>query len=178
VLSTLASLQSHFLALYTSREQQCKLFYDSSAACDSYQLGEMIKFFTYKRLLVLTPALSPYDNYPEPYRGDIENLITVLRQCPSYQIDKNHTHCGLRTRIMPALDYIQTMLTSNIGIDRRGWKNDRPGTSWAMVEGREPFRFTRSITSDQRMKIEGYLMAEKHAKALFTAGQWDWTPEG
>jgi hypothetical protein len=137
----------------------------------------MIKFFTHKRLLTLTSGLSPYDEYPEPYGGDIENLITILRQCPSYQIDKNHSHCGLRTRIIPALDYIQTMLTSNIGIDRRGWKNDRPSTSWSTVQSGRPFRFTRSVANDQRLKIEGYLVAEKHAKALFTAGQWDWTPE-
>lgn len=126
---------------------------------------------------MLTSALSPCDDYPEPYGGDIENLITVLRQCPSYQIDKNHSHCGLRTRIIPALDYIQTMLTSSIGIDRRGWKNDRPSTSWSTVQNGEAFRFTRSVANDQRLKIEGYIVAEKHAKALFTAGQWDWTPE-
>ena len=137
----------------------------------------MVKFFSHKRLLTLTSALSPYDDYPELYGGDIENLITILRQCPSYQIDKNHSHCGLRTRIIPALDYIQTMLTSNIGIDRRGWKNDRPGTSWSTARSGSAFRFTRSVANDQRLKIEGYLVAEKHARALFTAGQWDWTPE-
>lgn len=69
------------------------------------------------------------------------------------------------------------MLTSNIGIDRGGWKTDRLNTSWDGIEQGEPFRFTRAIAGDQRFKMEGYLVANKHAKALFTAGAWDWTPE-
>lgn len=180
ILSTIASLQGHFLALYTSRKQQCKQFYDSSAACDSYQLGEMIKFFMHKGLLSLTSPLAVFDDYPEAYKDDIEILITTLRQCPSYQIDKNHAHCGLRGRIIPALDYIQAMLTSNIGIDRHGWKTDRPSSSWETSQeagAGEPFLFTRSIAGDSRLKMDGYLMAGRHAKALFTTSVWDWSPE-
>jgi hypothetical protein len=177
MLSTLSSLISHFLALYTSRERQCKQFYDSSAACDSYQLGEMIKFLTHKGLLKLTSPLSTYDECPDVYGGEIENLITILRQCPAYQIDQNHGHCGLRARIIPALDYIQAMLSSHIGISGRGWKSDRPNNSWATGEVGEAFRFTRSVAGDQRLKTEGYLMADRHAKALFTVGRWDWSPE-
>ncbi|MCJ1304805.1 hypothetical protein MMC08_007618, partial [Hypocenomyce scalaris] len=41
VLDTINSLQNHFLALYTSKQRQCKLGYDSSPQCDSFQLGEM-----------------------------------------------------------------------------------------------------------------------------------------
>lgn len=165
------------MGLYASRERQCRQFYDSSAACDSYQLGEMIKFFMHKGLLMLKSPLSSDDEYPEGYGGDIENLITVLRQCPSYQIDKNHGHCGLRTRIIPALDYIQALLSSIIGINSRGWRIDRKGNSWTVTEGEEPFRFTRSISGDPRLKMEGSLIADKYAKALFTASLWDWSPE-
>lgn len=178
ILKTISSLQSHFLRLYTSRKLQCQQYYDSSAACDSYQLGEMIKFFTNKDLLVMDSVLSPHDEYREGYSGDIETVITALRQCPSYQIDQNHLHCGLRTRLIPALDYIQAMLTVNVGIDRQRWKDDRSGTSWESVGSMPPFRLTRSVANDPRMRVEGYLMAEKHAKALFTASEWDWTPEG
>ncbi|KFY05948.1 hypothetical protein V492_08222 [Pseudogymnoascus sp. VKM F-4246] len=70
------------------------MFYDSSAACDSFQLGEMVKFFVNKGFFAFTsPLLVNDEDYPEPYEGDIENLITALRQCPSYQYDKNHAHC-------------------------------------------------------------------------------------
>jgi len=180
ILSCLSSLQTHFLARYTSRERQCKYFYDSSAACDSFQLGEIIKFFTSKGILFLTSLLSIHsENAPDTYSGDIDNLMTLLRQCPSYQIDKNHTHCGLRTRLIPALDYIQAMLTSNIGLDRRGWHDDRPGTTWKSREegAAQTFSFTRNIARDERPKLDGYLVANKYPKALFTARDWDWTPE-
>ncbi|KAG7140693.1 hypothetical protein HYQ46_007937 [Verticillium longisporum] len=43
ILNTIASVQRHFLALYSSRDRQCKLGYDSSSACDSFQLGQMLK---------------------------------------------------------------------------------------------------------------------------------------
>lgn len=177
ILSTISSLQSHFLALYTSNKRQCNHFYDSSIACDSFQLGEMIKFLTRKGLLILVSPLSSDEEYPGDYNGDVENLLTVLRQCPSYQIDQNHIRCGLRTRIIPALDYIQAMLSSNIGINSRSWRVDRKGSSWATMKDGEPFRFTRTISGDPRLRMEGFLLAEKYAKALFTASQWDWSPE-
>ncbi|KAI7068001.1 hypothetical protein KC339_g15177 [Hortaea werneckii] len=41
VLETIQSLQSYFLRLYASRDRQCRLGYDSSPQCDSFQLGEM-----------------------------------------------------------------------------------------------------------------------------------------
>lgn len=173
---TLDSLQSHFLRLYTSRERQCKLGYDSSAACDSYQLGEMIKFLTHKGTLRLS-GFGYEDEPAEPYTGDIDQLITILRQCPSYQIDKNHAHCGLRTRLLPGLEYIQAMLTGSIGINRRSWKSGRHEHAWSRAERSAPFRFTREV-SDPRLRVEGSMVIDRYAKALFTASSWDWTPEG
>ncbi|OBU01264.1 hypothetical protein VE01_00165 [Pseudogymnoascus verrucosus] len=178
ILHTIASLQSHFIRLYSSRDRQCKMFYDSSAACDSFQLGEMVKFFVNKGIFAFTsPLLVNEEDYPEPYDGDIENLITALRQCPSYQYDKNHAHCGLRTRLIPALDFIQAMLASGVGIDRGNWKAERPSTSWESVEGVEPFRLTKSVATDSRLKLEGFLTSSALSKRFFGAGSWDWTPE-
>lgn len=39
VLDAVLSLQDHLLSLYTSRSRQCKLGYDTSPQCDSFQLG-------------------------------------------------------------------------------------------------------------------------------------------
>lgn len=154
------------------------MFYDSSAACDSFQLGEMVKFFAAKNLLVLTSPLSvAEEDYPEPYTGDIENLITTLRQCPSWQYDMNHAHCGLRARLVPVLDFVQAMLAFGIGIDRGNWKADRARVSWECVREPQPFRLTRAVTGDPRLKMEGFLTSSSLSKDLFAAGAWDWTPE-
>ena len=45
VLDTLQSIALHFINLYSSTDQQCKLGYANSRVCDLYQLGEILKFF-------------------------------------------------------------------------------------------------------------------------------------
>ena len=179
-------MQQHFLSLYTSRTRQCKLGYDSSAACDSYQLGEMIRFLAQKDLLFLVDfSPNSLDSVKDYSVLEVGHILATLKQVPSYQIDKNHTNCGLRTRILPILDYIQTMLSSNIvSISRRQWKENRSSTSWLPADDESSkdhrgkvFRFTRSVASDQRLKFEGAMAADRMARDLFTAKEWDWTPE-
>ncbi|KAL2020769.1 hypothetical protein VTK56DRAFT_7967 [Thermocarpiscus australiensis] len=186
ILNAIASVQRHFLQLYTSRTRQCKLGYDSSASCDSYQLGEMIKFLVSRDLLFLVDySPSSLDAIQDYATVDIAQLLATLKQCPSYQIDKNHTNCGLRTRILPILEYIQAMLSSNIiSISKSAWAKDRDTASWYKGEAddraeREPevFCFTRSMATDQRLRYEGAMAADRMARKLFTADQWDWTPE-
>ncbi|KAH8892029.1 hypothetical protein GQ53DRAFT_142925 [Thozetella sp. PMI_491] len=185
ILDTIASVQRHFLRLYTSRTRQCKLGYDSSSSCDSYQLGETIKFLTSRNLLFLVDfSSSSLDTLPDLASMDVGRLLSTLKQCPSYQIDKNHTNCGLRTRILPILDYIQSMLSANvISIARAAWSDNREATSWALDEdereedtGKE-FRFTRIVAGDARLRYEGAMAADRMARELFTSRSWDWTPE-
>ncbi|KAK3304024.1 uncharacterized protein B0T15DRAFT_227230 [Chaetomium strumarium] len=186
ILNTIASVQRHFLQLYTSRTRQCKLGYDSSASCDSYQLGEMVKFLASRDLLFLADfsSLSPDATRRDYATVDIGQILAALKQCPSYQIDKNHTNCGLRTRILPIVEYIQAMLSSSVVfISRRAWSRDRRATAWCPQEEAderaEPrvFRFTRSMAAEQRLRYEGAMGLDNAAKALFTADRWDWTPE-
>ncbi|GAP88603.1 putative hydroxyproline-rich glyco protein [Rosellinia necatrix] len=221
ILNTLASVPRHFLRLYTSsssssssssrsggsgnggggtvagRQQQCKLGYDSSVACDSYQLGEMFKFLTNKGLLRLVDfspasvddALLAADadaDAPPP----VDALLAALRQCPGYQIDKNHTNCGLRTRMLPALDFVQALLSAgSIPVSQAAWKGNRAAHAW-MPPGREqlqqlqqqhenerPFGFTRSLAADQRLRFENNMGADKFARDVFTASSWDWTAD-
>ncbi|KAH8599596.1 hypothetical protein B0O99DRAFT_724209, partial [Bisporella sp. PMI_857] len=108
ILRTIQSVLVHFLSLYTSRKRQCRFGYDSSPACDSFQLGEMVKFLTRKALLSLVPfqAVSPddLDHFePRTYDGSIDELIGTLRAWPEHQVDQNHKHCGPRVTIMPIL---------------------------------------------------------------------------
>ncbi len=185
ILTTIASVQRHFLSLYTSRARQCKLGYDSSPSCDSYQLGEIIKFLAARDLLFLSDfASEPFSTPPpQPHYAtvDIGHILASLKQCPNYQIDKNHTNCGLRTRILPILEYIQAMLSAGaVAVAREGWRRDREAVAWSTgVEGekKKVFEWTRGLATDQRLRYEGALAADRMARALFTAGAWDWTAE-
>ncbi|KAK0626770.1 hypothetical protein B0T14DRAFT_421053 [Immersiella caudata] len=187
ILNALASIPRHFLNLYTSKQRQCKLGYDSSASCDSFQLGEMIKFFLSHHLISLTD-FSPSSLEEIPLQDhfaavDVHAIVNQLKQCGGYQIDKHHTNCGLRTRVSPVLAYVGTMLSSNVvAVQRAAWKKQRDLTSWVSEgEGEEKmekvFRFTRSLSTDQRLRFEGAMAADRMARSLFTAGRWDWTPE-
>ncbi|KAK3490247.1 uncharacterized protein B0T23DRAFT_381361 [Neurospora hispaniola] len=217
--------------------RQCKLGYESSASCDSYQLGEMIRFLCTKGLLALVDfspssfdrAITQYDGggenplakvdghnpgmgvvfgppkHSSGIRGEnndlggistmeINHFVAILRQCPSYQIDRHHTNCGLRTRMLPVLDYVQAMLNSEVVLVKRAdWEKRREEVSWvSLVERRQEegedggrgekgknrvFRFTRTLAADPRMRYNSTLGTSKMAMELFLADEWDWTAE-
>lgn len=201
ILRTIASIQNQFLQIYSSKERQCKLGYDSSSSCDSFQLGEMVKFLTKKGLLNLVPfqAVSPDDPeyiWPEAYTGDIDYLIGLLRQCPSYQIDKHHSHCGLRTKLLPALDYIKSCMDTGLGIKLARSSTGPPFESWIPVEAPSQKRSFwvgtgegEDLDTSGKAKVFHFSQArpraalgsaggaEKFSKALFLAEKWDWVTE-
>ncbi|ORY55096.1 uncharacterized protein BCR38DRAFT_357137 [Pseudomassariella vexata] len=186
ILNTIASVQRHFLKLYTSRTRQCKLGYDSSAACDSYQLGEMLKFLTNKNLMFLVDfSPASLDSIADTSLLQIDPVLATLRQCPSYQIDKNHTNCGLRTRILSIVDFLQALLSANsIPIARMQWKTSRHTATWIPTDNEKDkegvpklFRFTRAVAGDQRLRFEHAIGADKFARDVFTAPDWNWTAE-
>jgi hypothetical protein len=168
ILETIQSIQNHFLSLYASRERQCKLGYDSSAQCDSFQLGEMVRFLTRIGTLQLQGVILDMSDPLTPFEGDIHVLIDNLRQVPEYQIDRNHAHCGLRTRITPILDVILECL-QHVGICPECWSQDRVDHAW--MEQKRPLTWTR-----QSLRLRGGLR-EVHAniRALFTASERDWS---
>ncbi|KAH6891176.1 hypothetical protein B0T10DRAFT_304845 [Thelonectria olida] len=187
ILNTIASVQRHFLSLFSSRERQCKLGYDTSGACDSFQLGQMFKFFFAKNLLFLVDfSPASLDAVPDTAMVDIEELLSTISQAPNYQLDKHHTNCGLRVRVEPILGYIRSMLSANvIALPHADWKRRRADVSWVSLKenghgGQDDnlvnaFAFTRSIANDQRLQYEGALYTD--ARAVFTADSWDWTPD-
>ncbi len=203
VLRTIASIQTQFLTLYSSKERQCKLGYDSSSSCDSFQLGEMIKFLTRKDLLTLVPfqSVSPYDAeyiWPDAYTKDIDQLIIMLRQCPSYQIDKNHSHCGLRSKLLPALDYIKSCIDTGLGIKLTRSKTGSAFESWiravepaknnhkrAWVGNGDPTmnadgkgsKRTFDFASVRPKMAWGSTSGDNFSKELFTAEEWNWVTE-
>ncbi|KAI5863526.1 hypothetical protein GGS23DRAFT_538183 [Durotheca rogersii] len=183
ILNTVGSVTRHFLRLYASRERQCTLGYDSSEACDSYQLGEMYKFLAHRRLLAavdFSPA--SLDAVADPAQLPVAAILAALRQCPAYQVNKNHYNCGLRTRLLPILDFLLALLSAaSVSPPRAAWESDRAAAAWRPPPGRDrepaPFRFTRSLAADQRLRFEHALGTDKFARKVFTASSWDWTAE-
>lgn len=148
----------------------------------------MIKFLVSKNLLYLVDySASSINTVPDASSVNIDELLGTLRQCPNYQIDKNHTNCGPRVRIGPILDYIQSMLSASVvSLSHADWKNRREMASWVPDQGsdtangdeeKNAFLFTRSVANDQRLRYEGALYVDKMAKQLFTSQAWNWTPE-
>lgn len=190
VLRAIASIQNQYLQLYSSKERQCKLGYGSSSACDSFQLGEMVKFLTRKGLLSLVPfqASSPYDSdyiWPDAYSGDIEYLIGLLRQCPSYQIDSHHGHCGLRTKLLPALDFVKTCIDTGLGIKLSRSKTGGPlFESWVSPQSSDAKKPVWVGNGDEdvdvtgeKLKLFDYGRGDRSPKGLFTAEKWNWVIE-
>jgi hypothetical protein len=155
VLETINSLQAHFLRLYTSGERQCKLGYDNSIQCDSFQLGEMVRFFCKTDTVRLQGKI--YDNTePTYYLGDIDRLLSSLRQCSNYQIDNNHGHCGLRSRLLPLLDLIQNQLSLDtgsldIGICAECWTKHRAEYAWRLAKRPVLWAHPRSLTGNRAL---------------------------
>lgn len=69
------------------------------------------------------------------------------------------------------------MLSGSIGIGRQAWKVNRDEVSWERGGAGEKFSFTREV-GDPRLRVEGNLVVDRYARALFTACEWDWSPEG
>ena len=169
ILETMSSLPKYFIDLYTGKQQQCKLGYDTSPQCDSFQLGEMIRHFTRKDLLRMQSTLSLEDEQPI-CTDDIEKVIEKLRQCPSYQLDANHHHCGLRSRLLPLLDILWPMM--EIGICLKCWNEDRSKESWVT----NPTRGTWHVSDAHQLhSIQDICVRQRKMKAMFTADHRIWT---
>lgn len=161
----------------------------------------MIKFLTRKGLLSLISfqAVSPEDTeyiWPEAYPGDVETLIGLLRQCPAYQINEYHKHCGLRTKLLPPLEYIKSCIETGVGISLGRAKADWMSDSWVSSHN-SSFPSSTRATPDKKafqvgnedpskdtfdfatVKSRASLMGSnlgggKAAKALFTSARWNW----
>jgi hypothetical protein len=171
VLETIQSLPLYFLGIYTSRERQCKLGYDSSPQCDSFQLGEMVRFFTRTGLLKLSGSVFDASESPEPFSGDISALMETLRQVPEYQIDRNHSHCGIRTRILPLLDLLAESLL-HVGICPQCWSEDRNQTLW--MNALRPEIWRRQVFG-LRAQVQTHQNRHAGLRDMFTATERDWS---
>ncbi|KAI3400010.1 hypothetical protein diail_4844 [Diaporthe ilicicola] len=97
----------------------------------------MVKFFAAKNLLFLVNfSPSSLDSIKDFAAVDVSSILAALRQSPHYQIDKNHTNCGLRSKITPTLEYVQVMLSSNVvGVNLQSWKKEPKAATWIAASG-------------------------------------------
>lgn len=145
VLETILSLQDYLLGLYTSKNRQCRLGYDSSPQCDSFQLGEFVKYLTRIGTLRLHGTYTESEE-PPIASGDIRTMMRDLRACPSYQLDPNHAHCGPKKQLLAGLDFIQARIAeTHIGICYRCWRTPTKVHSWSKLK-RLPFFNTKNET--------------------------------
>lgn len=188
-MNTITDLQAHFLRAFGALEDdtersrpqtqpnklitavssytrplQCRWGFDNSRACDSFHLGEMIRFFAMrsKTIFLGSTLIDPgYEDDLDEEQGeeeeddhdapiiiengkntqndevqdrtanvtaaDILSITASLRQIPDYQIDLNHTGCGIRRRLLPVLDCVEGFIGHRralIGLtDVMSWKS-------------------------------------------------------
>lgn len=170
-LETIQDLQNHFLDAYSTRVRQCRLGYDSSSECDSFQFGEMVRFFMKIGTLRMQGRLLDTDDAPFEHDGDLFLLIERMKQIPEYQVDRNHSHCGIRTRLVPSLDLIASAL-QHIGICGDCWLEDWTKHAW--IELKRPISWKR-----ERYGLSGPATAHERrhdlTRSLFLAMDRDWT---
>lgn len=173
ILETIQSLQSHFLALYSSRARQCRLGYDSSPECDSFQFGEIVRFFLRAGTLSLTPTILPPEEPNQPYEGDILALLDRLKQIPEYQVDRNHSHCGIRTRLVPLADLLGAAATQ-AGLCGECWAADRSAHSW--MGAKRPLKWVRA-KDGVVLRVGGGQCGRRHVSVrdFFMATERDWS---
>lgn len=132
----------------------------------------MVRFFTRKGTLSLQNSFFlPKDT--TQYNGNIDELVSVLRQGPKYQIEKYHSHCGPRTKLLPALVTILPAL-SHTGICLWCWKGNRREDSWLENPTKGKWSFLLPLPGLSTLSTE--CRGHESIKAICTADARDWTP--
>lgn len=173
LLETIQSMQVFFLGQYSSRARQCRLGYDTSPECDSFQFGEMVRFFLRAGTLRLeNMIITTGEEQPAPsYDGDLHLLLDRLKQVPEYQVDRNHSHCGIRTRLVPFADLIIASM-QQIGLCGDCWAEDRHSHAW--LSAKRPLKWRRQADG---VNLRAQDHARRHAsvREFLMAGDKDWT---
>jgi hypothetical protein len=172
LLETIQSMQVYFLGQYSSRARQCRLGYDTSPECDSFQFGEMVRFFLRAGTLRLENMIIPTaEEKPAPsYDGDLHLLLDRLKQIPEYQVDRNHSHCGIRTRLVPFADLISASM-QQIGICGDCWAEDRHAHAW--LSAKRPLKWRRQADG-VNLRVQDHSRRHASVREFLMAGDKDW----
>jgi hypothetical protein len=172
ILETIQSMQIFFLGQYSSRARQCRLGYDTSPECDSFQFGEMVRFFLRAgtlRLENMIIATAEEQSAPS-YDGDLHLLLDRLKQIPEYQVDRNHSHCGIRTRLVPFADLISASM-QQIGLCGDCWAEDRHSHAW--LSAKRPLKWRRQADG-VNLRVQDHARRHASVREFLMAGDKDW----
>jgi hypothetical protein len=124
-------MQTHLVNSYIPTlgrpyRQQCRMGYGNSPQCDSFQLGEALRFFS--RVGTLHLSLSPMERSTSAgtnsiSSGHAHDILHNLAGAPSHQIDPYHRHCGIRLRIRSMIETMDRHWM--LGICGFCWESDR-----------------------------------------------------
>ncbi|KAF9885913.1 hypothetical protein FE257_012203 [Aspergillus nanangensis] len=192
-----------------TRQYQCRCGFGNASACDAFHLGQMTRFFALRtKTIFLGSTLIDPDfgsdieddsdssnedqchynagsSTPAAPPKDITSIISSLKQFPDYQIDQNHTGCGVRRRFLPPLDCIERFIGDSralVGVDLQAWDTKlwrRASGSWANRSLRRALiinvHFSKinavpALTSGRQFPDP----QEENARLLFTAKQRNW----
>nr|OQO26379.1 hypothetical protein B0A51_06941 [Rachicladosporium sp. CCFEE 5018] len=171
VLETIQSVQEHFLSVYSTRKRVCRLGYDSSPECDSFQLGEIVRFFMRAGTLKMRGAIiNTEDSEIVPYVGDLALLFDRLKQVPEYQVNAHHSHCGIRTQYVPFLQLVEAALP-HAALCGICWVEDRHNHSW--LDSKRPLRWSQG-TSEMDLRSTDHRRRHVGLRDFFMATQRDW----
>ena len=200
-------------ALLQSRQFQCRGGFNNASQCDLFQLGQMIRFFSMRAKTIffgstlIDPdfSVTPEDEYtvgdsgndqPPGPRSDITAIIASIKQYPDYPIDEAHTGCGVRRRIMPALECLEKFAWDDRGLlGITPAVSDSPGSdssiplkwiSWADLLHRKHMvdvSFARVTavyypSAPSKNQITRSTPQEELGRLLFTAARRDWSAAG
>ena len=140
-------------------------------------------YFTFKlnlehNTLALNGTIFATSDPPEPYAGDILDLLDSFRTAPEYQVDKNHSHCGLRTRIMPLLDLL-TLAIGEAGVCWWCWQECRYEYAWSKVK--RPLVWKKDsagagmVSRYRDRQAQSHLFKHLDTRDLFMANERVWT---
>lgn len=182
------------------RQFQCRWGSENSSVCDAFHLGQMTRFFTMRTKTVFlgSSLIDPdfnldedddaNDNMNTPERAlseppsDITSIIASLKQFPDYQIDTGHTGCGVRRRLVPALDCIEKFVGDGRGLLGVFLRHGSPLSSISWTNRALPTAKTVDIRSSSINTIHYTNQSlrrsansqEDQARLLFTARSRNW----
>ncbi|KXG46339.1 uncharacterized protein PGRI_051950 [Penicillium griseofulvum] len=197
-------------SLLQSRQFQCRGGFNNASQCDLFQLGQMIRFFSIcARTIFLGSTLIDPDfdstsndgdhiageSQPPGPPSDITVIIASIKQYPDYSIDEAHTGCGVRRRIMPALECIEKFVW-----DDRGLLGITPASETTVSDPSRPSKWTRWAdftrkkhavdisfarvtavyypSAPSKNQVTRSTPQEELARLLFTAARRDWSAAG